>query len=165
MIKMSSDNPASEVYAKRLLLEEVGYPFWYPDPPLDQNVPRAYRDHDASTDHVDKITGGEASKYKFNVCTDTGDAIDVRDVSANFERWIIGRQDPTNFHAMRSLKRGDMAREWLSLRTIISSNFTASTDLLSDRSLDVNIESTSLSPNSAILILPGEASKEDPTNT
>jgi hypothetical protein len=26
-------------------------------------------------DYVDKITGDEAFKYKFNICADTGDAI------------------------------------------------------------------------------------------
>jgi hypothetical protein len=60
VIKMSGDDTASEVYAKRLLLEEVGYSLW----PLDQNVPQAYRDHGVSMDHVDKITGDGASKYK-----------------------------------------------------------------------------------------------------
>jgi uncharacterized protein YbdZ (MbtH family) len=55
---MSGDDASSE--AKRLLLKEVGYSLW----PLDQNVPQAYRDHGVSMDHVDKITGDGASKYK-----------------------------------------------------------------------------------------------------
>ena len=54
-------------------------------------------------DYVDKITGDEAFKYRFNVCADTGDAINLRRVPANFERWIVGRQDKNNFHSMRPL--------------------------------------------------------------
>ncbi|KIM74177.1 hypothetical protein PILCRDRAFT_14627 [Piloderma croceum F 1598] len=62
---MSSDNPASQVYAKRLL-EEVGYLLWYPDLPPDQNVVQAYRDRGAGIDHVDNITGdGEFESLGF----------------------------------------------------------------------------------------------------
>jgi len=71
---MSSDNPTSQVYANRLL-EEVGYPLWHSGL---QNVPPQkclFPDGGVSMDYVDKITGDEAFKYKFNICADTGDAI------------------------------------------------------------------------------------------
>ncbi|KIM77712.1 hypothetical protein PILCRDRAFT_795541 [Piloderma croceum F 1598] len=60
VIKMSGDDTASEVYPKRLLLEEVGYSLW----PLDQNVSQAYCDLGVSIDYVDKITWDGAFKYK-----------------------------------------------------------------------------------------------------
>lgn len=44
--------------ARWLLLEEVSP--W----PLDQNDPQAYRNHGISMDHVGKITGDGAFKYK-----------------------------------------------------------------------------------------------------
>jgi hypothetical protein len=57
------------------------------------------------------------------------------------------------------MKRRYMAREWSSLRTIIYSNFYASTDLYSDRSL--GFEFTPFSPKDAIFIIPDRAARED----
>jgi len=89
---------ASEVYVKLLLLEGIGYPLWYPDP--DQNLPQAYRDNGVSIGDVGNITADGAFDFKFNVCVDAGDAVNVRGVPTNFKCWGVGPHDKSDFPVM-----------------------------------------------------------------
>jgi hypothetical protein len=97
---MSSDDATSEIYAKLLLPKRLGYPLWYPDLPLDQNLPQAYRKDGICIGDVGKITGEGAFEFKFNVCVDAGDPTNARGVPDRFERWAVGLEDKFYFPAM-----------------------------------------------------------------
>jgi hypothetical protein len=110
--KMSGNDATSEVYAKHLLLERLGYPLWYPDLPLDKNLPQGYRDDGVSIGDVGKITGDGAFEFKFNICADAGDPTNARGVPDHFERWAIVPEDrfyvPAMFPPETIIKRGSI---------------------------------------------------------
>jgi hypothetical protein len=109
-VEMPDHDAASEVYAKLLLLEGLGYPLWYPD--LDQNLPQAYLDGGVNIGDVGYITGDGAFAFQFNVCADSMDAINVRGVPTNFAPWSVRSQDKAHYPAMRPpetvIKRGSV---------------------------------------------------------
>lgn len=105
------------------------------------------------------LTKSLGLKHKFNVCADT----ETLSAYTNFERWIVGRQDKANFHAMRPLvdKRKENTWEWLSLRTIIYSHLLIY-NLIGALTLPVGSSIPHfLRKTPIILIIPDGAARED----
>lgn len=72
---MSNSDGASEIYAKLLLREKLGYPLWYPD--LDENLPVMYRDNGIGIGDVGSITGAGQFEFYFS----------VHDCNSRFQLW------------------------------------------------------------------------------
>lgn len=94
---MSSTDGASEIYAKMLLLEKLGYPLWYPEPSEDAS--NRHREFGVRIGDVGNITGTGQFEFHFNVHEPGG-------CPPGFQVWQSGRE----YHNSNVRSRGTVIK-------------------------------------------------------
>jgi hypothetical protein len=80
---MSCTDSTSEIYAKLLLLEKLGYPLWYPEPSEDTS--EMHRTSGVRIGDVGNITGVGQFEFYFNVHDEATD-------SSGWQVWDRGHE-------------------------------------------------------------------------